>query len=183
MHQKKLQYLVKWKGYPNRVDWTWEPESNLEHSPEAIKDFHLSHPQAPRQLNANIWFHKIMKDNIPVFVLQRVKYLIGKMGFSNNTISDWDAHLNRGVMSWTRCFSLFFYLFLFFSFSFSTYFTSCSNGTLNPAYSLSWHTLPMAYSSFPILFRFTPQWVFCYWLAFYLITCAVPISSMSSFSM
>jgi len=30
---------------------------------------------------------------------------------------------------------LFFYLFLFFSFSFGTYLTSCSNGTLNPAYS------------------------------------------------
>ena len=24
MYQKKLQYLVKWKGYPNHVDLTWE---------------------------------------------------------------------------------------------------------------------------------------------------------------
>ena len=63
-----------------------------------------------------------------------------------------------------------FYLFLFFSFSFGTYLTSCSNGTLNPAYSRSWHTLPTAYSPFPILFRFAPQRVFRYWLAFYLVT-------------
>ena len=51
MYRKKLQYLVKWKGYLNHVDWTWEPESNLKHSPKAIKDFHISHPQAPCRLN------------------------------------------------------------------------------------------------------------------------------------
>ena len=65
---------------------------------------------------------------------------------------------------------LFFYLFLFFSFSFGTYPTSCSNGTLDPAYSRPWHILPTAYSSIPILFRFTPQRAFCYWLASYLVT-------------
>ena len=83
MYRRKLQYLVKWKGYPNRVDWTWEPESNLEHSPEAIKDFQLSHPQAPRRLNANIQFHEIMKDNIPVFV---PRHLHSKTG----QIFDWE---------------------------------------------------------------------------------------------
>ena len=83
MYWKKLQYLVKWKGYPNCVDWTWELELNLEHSPEAIKDFHLSRPQAPWWLNVNIWSHKIMKDNIPVFVPQWLQSKTGQ-------IFDWE---------------------------------------------------------------------------------------------
>ena len=40
MRNSKLQYLVCWKDYPTRIDWTWEPESNIMHAPEAIKDFH-----------------------------------------------------------------------------------------------------------------------------------------------
>ena len=85
------------------------------------------------------------------------------------------THWSSSIGHTTIChelaiFLLFFYLFLFFSFSFGTYLTSCSNRTLNPAYSCPWHTLPMAYSSIPILFCFAPQWAFCYWLAFYLVT-------------
>ena len=79
MYQRNLQYLVKWKGYLNHIDWTWGPECNLEHPPEAIKDFHLSHPQAPRRLNADIQFHKIMKDNIPVFVPRRLHSPTGQI--------------------------------------------------------------------------------------------------------
>jgi len=37
MYRRKLQYLVKWKGYPNCVDWTWEPESNLNTPPKPSK--------------------------------------------------------------------------------------------------------------------------------------------------
>ena len=50
MKNSKFQYLVRWKDYPARVDWTWEPESNIMHAPEAIKDFHTRNPSAPRQL-------------------------------------------------------------------------------------------------------------------------------------
>ena len=50
MRGSKLQYLVRWKDYPTRVDWTWEPESNIMHAPEAIKDFHTKNPSAPRRL-------------------------------------------------------------------------------------------------------------------------------------
>ena len=71
MRNSKLQYLVRWKDYPARVDWTWEPESNITHAPEAIKDFHTKNPSAPRRLpldTRTILFHRIPYDNIPVHI-------------------------------------------------------------------------------------------------------------------
>ena len=53
MQNAKLQYLVRWKDYPSCVDWTWEPEFNITHAPEVIKDFHAKNPSAPRQLPIN----------------------------------------------------------------------------------------------------------------------------------
>ena len=47
MRNSKLQYLVCWKDYPARVDWTWEPESNITHALEVIEDFHTKNPSAP----------------------------------------------------------------------------------------------------------------------------------------
>src|ERR1700720_675489 len=35
LYRGKLRYLVQWKGYPARHEWTWEPVDNLTHSPEA----------------------------------------------------------------------------------------------------------------------------------------------------
>ena len=35
----KLQYLVKWKGYLNE-ERTWEPEKNVENSPDLVKTFY-----------------------------------------------------------------------------------------------------------------------------------------------
>ena len=73
MRNSKLQYLVCWKDYPARVDWTWEPESNITHAPEAIKDFHTKNPSAPRRLPLNtqtILFHRIPNDNIPIHIPQ-----------------------------------------------------------------------------------------------------------------
>jgi len=37
--RKWREYLVKWKGYRSE-DNTWEPKSNLEHSPLAVAAFH-----------------------------------------------------------------------------------------------------------------------------------------------
>jgi hypothetical protein len=37
----KIQYLVLWKNYPIN-EATWEPESNLTNSYEAIKEYELS---------------------------------------------------------------------------------------------------------------------------------------------
>ena len=55
----KLQYLIKWKGYPAQSDWTWEPEENLKNSPEAIKKFHQLYPYALRRINAILRFQPI----------------------------------------------------------------------------------------------------------------------------
>jgi hypothetical protein len=52
---KKLQYLVKWKGFGNEEN-TWEPEANLEHAQAAIKKFHAKHSSAPRRINALLNF-------------------------------------------------------------------------------------------------------------------------------
>jgi hypothetical protein len=46
-HYRKLQFLVKWKGWSN-ADRTWEPRENLEHAPEAINEFYKAHPKALR---------------------------------------------------------------------------------------------------------------------------------------
>jgi len=45
----KLKYLVKWEGYPNRADWTWEPESSI--LPDNHAEFHEKHPSAPRRVD------------------------------------------------------------------------------------------------------------------------------------
>jgi hypothetical protein len=32
-------YLVEWVGYPNKVDWTWEPQTNLTNADETLTAF------------------------------------------------------------------------------------------------------------------------------------------------
>ena len=46
IHRRKLQYLVKWKGYP-QSDNTWEPVGNVQHAEEAVQSFHQNHPDRP----------------------------------------------------------------------------------------------------------------------------------------
>ena len=45
--QGQLEYLVKWKNYPLE-EASWEPVTNLMNAQEAIEEFHLEHPEAPR---------------------------------------------------------------------------------------------------------------------------------------
>ena len=47
----KLQFLVKWKGYPQEES-SWEPENGLEHAKKAVQEFHAKHPSAPRKISA-----------------------------------------------------------------------------------------------------------------------------------
>jgi hypothetical protein len=51
LYRGQLKYLIQWKGYPERHEWTWEPLANLENAQDAIKDFHRAHPSAPRPTN------------------------------------------------------------------------------------------------------------------------------------
>ena len=46
---KHLEYLVHWKGWSD-TDWTWELLSNLGNAANVVRDFHASHPSAPRRL-------------------------------------------------------------------------------------------------------------------------------------
>jgi hypothetical protein len=51
---KKLQYLVKWKGYgPEENEWI--PEGDAKHAKREIAKFHLTQPNAPRRISATIW--------------------------------------------------------------------------------------------------------------------------------
>ena len=43
--RNKLKYLVKWRGYPNQADWTWEPEDKILQ--DNRNEFHENHPSAP----------------------------------------------------------------------------------------------------------------------------------------
>ena len=52
---KRLEYLVHWKGWSD-TDRTWEPVSNLGNAAAAIRDFHASHPSAPRRLRSILPF-------------------------------------------------------------------------------------------------------------------------------
>jgi hypothetical protein len=50
MRRSKLQYLVKWKGYPTEEN-TWEPEENVKNAASLVALFHKTHPSAPRRLS------------------------------------------------------------------------------------------------------------------------------------
>ena len=57
LYQGKLQYLVKWKGYPNCTDWTWEPEDKILQ--DDLDEFHEKHPQAPQRILVHLNFQKL----------------------------------------------------------------------------------------------------------------------------
>lgn len=48
IRHRGIQYLVKWKGYDNPADNTWEPEDNLWNANDCVRDFHASFPNRPR---------------------------------------------------------------------------------------------------------------------------------------
>jgi hypothetical protein len=46
LYNRKVQYLVKWKGY-QFSESTWEPWTNLTHCQELVKNFHARYPSKP----------------------------------------------------------------------------------------------------------------------------------------
>jgi Chromo (CHRromatin Organisation MOdifier) domain len=57
MRWRRMEYLVKWKGYDAGQN-TWEPYFNLDHAKDAIAKFHRLNPGAPRRISPNA-FHSI----------------------------------------------------------------------------------------------------------------------------
>ena len=51
LYRGNLQYLIKWKNYPQEES-TWEPVENLKNASKSIRDFHSKHPSAPRKISA-----------------------------------------------------------------------------------------------------------------------------------
>ena len=54
MKRRKLEYLVRWKGYDDANN-TWEPEDNLANAQELVQEFHDRHPQAPKRISSNVF--------------------------------------------------------------------------------------------------------------------------------
>jgi hypothetical protein len=50
MRGRRLQYLVRWKGYGHKEN-LWLSEGDLD-APDLIADFHKGHLTAPKQINA-----------------------------------------------------------------------------------------------------------------------------------
>ena len=46
-HYNRLQYHVKWKGFDAP---TWQPDYDMQHSTEAVREFHRLWPDRPRPL-------------------------------------------------------------------------------------------------------------------------------------
>ena len=46
-NRKGVQYLIKWKGYPN-LENSWLPATQMKHAAELVKEFHSKFPKAPR---------------------------------------------------------------------------------------------------------------------------------------
>ena len=49
-NKKGIQYLVKWKGYPNSEN-SWLPASQMKHANTLVQQFHNKNSQAPRPIN------------------------------------------------------------------------------------------------------------------------------------
>ena len=51
----QVLYLVKWKGWPNKKDWTREPFENFNSlgSRDVLRRFHNDHPSVPKDTRLN----------------------------------------------------------------------------------------------------------------------------------
>jgi hypothetical protein len=56
--RRKLEYLVKWKGYPSEEN-TWQTEEDVKNAKEAVESFHKRYPGHPRRLQTMPIFQPI----------------------------------------------------------------------------------------------------------------------------
>ena len=54
LHYGKVQYEVKWQGYPSSEN-TWEYPDNVEGSSRLVKQFHKDHPNALEPKSKKDW--------------------------------------------------------------------------------------------------------------------------------
>ena len=47
LNRRGIQYLVKWKGYPNSEN-SWLPASQMKHATELVNEFHRRFPRSPK---------------------------------------------------------------------------------------------------------------------------------------
>ena len=47
-----IEYLVKWKGYPDAKN-SWEPRGNVRHAEEEVENFHKQYLNKPKPTSSN----------------------------------------------------------------------------------------------------------------------------------
>ena len=58
-HHKKLQFLVRWKGFPPSED-SWVPKSDLS-TPDLVEEFYATHSHTARPLLSKVRQRKKMR--------------------------------------------------------------------------------------------------------------------------
>jgi hypothetical protein len=90
--RNKLQFLVKWKNYPDSEN-SWEHEVNVENAKDALADFYKSHPGAPRRLPGG------SKAGTPVTSKRKRKTKIRGMTFTplhiQTDVAEWPKNIDR----------------------------------------------------------------------------------------
>ena len=69
---KRLQYLLKWKGYPESNN-TWEPTEQL-HAPQLLKEYHSHHPLA--HIKTLLIQHQTHSLPLPSFPIQNWSFIL-----------------------------------------------------------------------------------------------------------
>ena len=98
VRRHRLEYLVKWKGYPNS-ERTWEPASGLtnELAKKMVVEFHRAHPSAPRPMTQSLRFVKLENFTVPTNIPRRLfNWENGKFDPVTATV---DSRLKERVMS------------------------------------------------------------------------------------
>ena len=68
---------MRLEGYPNRADWTWEPESSI--LPDNRAEFHEKHPSAPRHVDIRRMNFQPMPESLTDNALPAITWPNGKL--------------------------------------------------------------------------------------------------------